>query len=272
MTDLVNFSNEMTMTSVEIAELCGKKHPHVLRDIRKMLIDIFGGKDLEKIVPEQYRNRHSEYIRENADSIMGAIFGDDPNRVYPTRGFKWARDKRGYVTEFQLNKDLTVTLVTGYRADLRYKVIKRWQQLEEQNTSPVVALNDPAQLRALLLDNVEKVLALQAENGELKPLAASYERLTRAGGTLCISDAAKALNKRPKDLFSELQAMRWIYRRAGNGHWIGYAAKVQQGLLDHRVNEVTTADGNCRITEQVRITSKGMARLGERFTTLFAAE
>lgn len=34
--------------------------------------------------------------------------------------------------EYRLPKDLTVTLITGYRADLRYKVVKRLEELEEQ--------------------------------------------------------------------------------------------------------------------------------------------
>jgi len=46
---------------------------------------------------------------------MAALFGDDPDLVHPSRGFKWSRDTRGYVFEFRLNKDLTITLITGHR-------------------------------------------------------------------------------------------------------------------------------------------------------------
>ncbi len=52
-----------TMSSREIAELCEKEHKIVLRDIRTMLISLYGDEYLESVVPEQYRNRHSEYIR-----------------------------------------------------------------------------------------------------------------------------------------------------------------------------------------------------------------
>ena len=38
-------------------------------------------------------------------------------------------------TEYLLPKDLTMSLVTGYRADLRYRVIKRVEELEGQAKS-----------------------------------------------------------------------------------------------------------------------------------------
>lgn len=122
----------VAMSSRDIAELCEKQHKHVIRDIRTMLIDLFGGDELDRIIPEHYRNRHSEYVRENADAIMGKLFGDGPNWGHPGRGFKWSCDTRGYVSEFWLNKDLTMTLITGYRVDLRYKVIKRLEAMEAE--------------------------------------------------------------------------------------------------------------------------------------------
>ncbi len=216
----------VTMSSREIAELTGKRHDHVLRDIERMILDI-------------------------GDPKFGASSFE---AEYTTPQNKRAK-------EYRLPKDLTVTLVTGYRADLRYKVVKKLEELEKGSAS--VALNDPAMLRHLLLENVEKVLALEAEVKELVPLANSYEHLTRHDGTLCITDAAKALDMRPKDLFAWLQANKWIYRRAGNGHWVGYQQRIQAGLLDHRLEEVTRADGSSKITEQVRVTAKGMGRLGE---------
>lgn len=220
-------SSPATMTTREIAELVGKEHKHVLRDTRLML-EALG-------LDEQ---------------------GYAQNWTNPQNG-------REYV-ELALPRDLTMTLVTGYSIPLRKKVIDRLDELEARKADPAAALNDPKQLRHLLLENVEKVLALEATVSDLKPKAESYAFLTRTDGTMCITDAAKALDMRPKDLFAWLQQHKWIYRRAGNGHWIGYQDKIQSGLLDHRVEEVTRADGSTKITEQVRITAKGMGRLGEQ--------
>jgi hypothetical protein len=35
--------------------------------------------------------------------------------------------------EYRFPKDLTVTLITGYCADLRYRVVKRLEELESQS-------------------------------------------------------------------------------------------------------------------------------------------
>lgn len=221
-------SSALTMSSREIAELCEKRHDHVLRDIKKTL----------------------EALKLDLPSF-GGIYLD----VY-------GREQ----SEYRLPQNLTMTLMTGYSIPLRQRVVDRWMELENKQAPSVqldAILQDPAKLRALLLDNVEKVLVLEAELEEAKPLAAAYDHLTRADGTLCITDAAKTLQMRPKDLFSFLQSRKWIYRRPGNGHWVGYQDKLQQGLLDHRVNEVTASDGFSKITEQVRLTAKGLGHIAK---------
>lgn len=165
--------------------------------------------------------------------------------------------------EYAITIDMAKELSMVERNEQGKKARQYFIQCEKRAKDPARALTDPAMLRHLLLENVEKVLALEAEVKELTPLAVSYEHLTRSDGTMCITDAAKALNVRPKDLFSWMQANKWIYRRAGNAHWVGYQQRIQGGFLDHRVEEVTRADGSVKITEQVRVTAKGLARLGE---------
>jgi phage regulator Rha-like protein len=84
------------MSSKEIASLTGKNHPHVLRDIRNMLEAIDN--------PKQ-------------DGIDFIVF---------------LRKENGQTAEIKLNHDLTITLLTGYDVNARYKVIKRWQELESE--------------------------------------------------------------------------------------------------------------------------------------------
>ena len=99
----------------------------------------------------------------------------------------------------------------------------------------------------------------------------ALDRISEADGSLCITDAAKALQKRPTDLFAYLRAEHWIYRRAGTAHDVGYQSKVEQGLLEHKVTTVTRPDGSEKITEQVRVTPKGLARLAMELGSLPAA-
>lgn len=172
-------------------------------------------------------------------------------------------------SEYRVGKRDSYVIVAQLSPEFTARLVDRWQELEARQAPAVqieALLHDPSRLRALLLDNVEKVLVLEAELEEAKPVVAAYDLLTRADGTFCITDAAKVLDMRPGDLFSLLQSKKWIYRRAGNGHWVGYQDKVQQGLIDHRVQEVTRGDGSTKITEQVRVTAKGMTSLGKLVT------
>lgn len=187
---------------------------------------------------------------ENVDYVVFSETGNNPQGGRPAK-------------EYAITLDMAKELSMVERNDQGKKARQYFIDCEKRAQDPSRALADPAMLRHLLLENVEKVLALEAEVKELTPLANSYEFLTRTDGTFCITDAAKAFNMRPKDLFAWLQANKWIYRRAGNGHWVGYQQRIQGGFLDHRVEEVTRADGSTTIKEQVRVTSKGMAKLGE---------
>lgn len=94
----------LTMSSREIAELTGKRHDHVIRDIEKML---------------------------NGLELDGPNFGG----VYI--------DAKGERRKcYNLNKELTYTLMAGYNVKLRNAIIKRWMELEE--ASQPVAMPKPA--------------------------------------------------------------------------------------------------------------------------------
>lgn len=89
----------VTMTSREIAKLTGKEHKNVVRDILSMLSE----------------------LQEDALSFE-RIYFDSMNRSQ---------------TEYVLDRELTDTLLTGYSAVARRKVIARWHTLEAEKAAPV---------------------------------------------------------------------------------------------------------------------------------------
>lgn len=205
------------------------------------------GKDFSNWI----KDRIEQYgFMENVDFVVYAETGENPRGGRPTK-------------EYAVSLDMAKELSMVERNEQGKKARQYFIECERRAKDPAAALNDPAMLRHLLLENVEKVLHLEADIREMEPVVAAYEHLTRSDGTMCVSDAAKALAMRPKELFSWMNAKRWIYRRAGNSHWIGYQDKIQSGLLDHRVEEVTRTDGSSKITEQVRVTAKGLAELAK---------
>lgn len=106
MFDLTTTNEVQTMTSREIAELTGKEHKHVMRDIDRMLaeLDVEQGPFLD-FVPEGANGRNIRIIK--------------------------------------LPKDLTLTLVSGYNIKMRYAIIKRWEELEKGEAKSVMIPVDP---------------------------------------------------------------------------------------------------------------------------------
>lgn len=216
------------MSSHEIAALTEKRHDHVMTDIRKMLSDI------GKAAPE----------------FSGTARVNGPNNSIRE------------VEVFNLPRDLTVTLITGYRADLRYKVIKRLEELEAQSHfDPSKFLESPAAMRGLLLTYTERVIELESRVEDMREDVAAHDRLTKADGSLNTTEAAKNLGIRPKELFDWLSHNGWIYKRPNGGAWLGYQSKCNTGLLEHKTTTVLRADGSEKITEQVRITARGLSAL-----------
>ncbi|MEQ9347734.1 MAG: phage antirepressor KilAC domain-containing protein [Thalassospira sp.] len=122
-------------------------------------------------------------------------------------------------------------------------------------------LSDPTTLRHLLLEHTEREIELLAKIDEAKPKVEGFDRIAHADGSMCITDAAKTLQMRPKDLFSWLRCNGWIYKRAGNSHDVAYQDKLKSGVLEHKTGIAHRSDGSEKITEQVRVTPKGLTKL-----------
>ena len=95
---LSNHPNQLTMSSLDIAQLTGKRHDNVLRDIDVLLAaltsDLCSG------------FKSSTYLDASGK----------PNRL------------------FAMDKDSTICLVSGYDVNARMSIIKRWQEFEQNNS------------------------------------------------------------------------------------------------------------------------------------------
>lgn len=223
-----------TMSSREIAELTGKRHDHVMRDIRVMLVELHGEEGLPR---------------------FGGSYLSEQNKEMPC---------------FNLPRREVEILVTGYSIPLRAKVIDRLHELEAQAADPLQALNDPATMRGLLLTYTEKVIALEHKVDELKPQAEALERITASDEALTFTQAAKVLGVKVKFLIAYLQTQGWIYRQ--NGSWVGYELRIRAGLLEYKEAHYTDAKaGLACIKPYCHITQKGIAKLARLMSREVAA-
>lgn len=216
---------QLTMSSREIADLTGKLHRNVKRDIETMLREL--GKDVLS---------------------FERIYFDSMNRQQ---------------TEYHLDRELTEILITGYSIPLRAKVVRRLYELESRQ-HVTVPQTLPEALR-LAADLAEQNTSLRLVVQEQAPKVQALRRIAQARGTLCLTDAAKHLGVQRKLLLAWMRENRWIYRREGAAHWLGYQPRLQAGLLEHRVTVLGTEDdGAQRLASQVRVTPKGLTVLAQK--------
>ena len=119
------------------------------------------------------------------------------------------------------------------------------------------------QLIELAMQAEQERLVIEAKLSIAAPKAEALDRIAAADGSLCLTDAAKELQVRPKDLIGYLSSHNWIYKRAGGASWIAYQDRIQSGVLEHKSSVLIGPDGKERIRDQVRVTAKGLARLSE---------
>ena len=141
---LATIPQNLTMTSREIAELTGKEHRNVLRDIRTMLTELYGEAGLPSF-------EHTQTNPQNGQS-------------YPI---------------FNLPKRETLILVSGYNVGMRAKIIDRWQELEAQPAKPPVIRN---QNLAMIIQMATEMDAIQtAQQQQAIELAAVQKEIKTIG-------------------------------------------------------------------------------------------
>ncbi|EPY8877861.1 Rha family transcriptional regulator [Escherichia coli] len=130
---------ELTMSSFQIAEFTGKKHKHVLRDIRVMYKELG--------IPQESNFGLVEKI-----NGLGIVVKDPV---------------------CHLNEELCMTLVTGYSTPIRNRVIKEWKILKEENARLLTELANkeansfPDASKMTKLDWMREAVKLEEEKEQL---------------------------------------------------------------------------------------------------------
>lgn len=229
MHDLATIPNSLTMSSLEVAELTGKRHDNVMTDIRKMLAELHGEGGVLS-----FQDTHTN---------------PQNGQIYPV---------------FKLPKRESLILVSGYSVQMRARIIDRWQELEAKVGAGGTAIPStlPEALR-LAADLAEQKAHVEAQLALATPKAEALDRIADAEGAMNPTVAAKALQVPPKKLFDFLREKHWIYRRPGGSGNVAYQDKIQAGYLTHKVTTVQREDGTEKVVEQVLVTGKGLAKLSQ---------
>lgn len=212
------------------------------------------GKDFSNWIKDRVRKYG---FLENQDFVVSANSGENLNGGRPSIDYHISIDMAKELSMVERN-------AKGKEARQYFLECER-QALSPVQADPIQLLNDPAAMRGLLLAYSEKVLALEETVASQAPKVQALERISNADGMENITNTAKALQIRPKDLFNYLSEKQWIYRRVGGKGWVAYQTRIQQGLLAHKVTTVKLSDGTEKMIENVLVTPKGVAKLAHEF-------
>lgn len=176
MTSIIPLSNTPpTMTSREIAELTGKRHDHVMRDIEAQLSPLLGEKGIPKF-GDTYQNGQN-----------GQIY-----RMY------------------RLPKRECLIVVSGYSVELRARIIDRWMELESAPSGSFdLAAMTAGALRELAA-KVEECALLKATVLTMQPKADFYDHVAGSEALFDRADAAKMLRTGPKRLWASLREWKIV--------------------------------------------------------------
>ena len=117
--------NSQSLTSLQIAELTGKKHSHVMRDIRKMFESL-----------------------ESQSKFGQTSYEDEQGKINPM---------------YLLDESESLTLASGYNVKMRKSIIDSWLEMKNQEIKPVKPLTNLEILEIAVAEIKAGQLALESE-------------------------------------------------------------------------------------------------------------
>lgn len=218
---LQDVKTQLTMTSREIAELTGKEHRNVLRDL------------------DVLRNQ------------LGELFvGSAQTWTHPQNGQRYP--------EYVLDKDTTLCLVAGYDAVVRMRIIKRWQELEARQVSSLPNFADPVAAARAWADAKEGEQNAVARLALAAPKVDFVDRYVQPGtGSMNLRDVCKLLSAKQNEFTDFLLKRGLMYRSTPQGPLTPRSEHMHAGRFEAKTGTAEHGD-NSHAYVHYKFTAKGV--------------
>jgi phage antirepressor YoqD-like protein len=165
---------EATMSSREIAELTKSSHDNVMKTIRRLVVE-------------------------------GVVSGNETPYHHPQNGQTY--------NEFLLSFRDTMVVVSGYSADLRAKIIDRWQELERPTPQAPSLPRSFAEALRLAADQQDLIAAQAEQLAAAAPAVEFVDRYVHASsGSKRFREVCKVLKVKENAFWDFLEATKVMYR------------------------------------------------------------
>ena len=229
MTDLI--IKKETMTSLEIAEVTGKRHDSILRDIRNILSQ---GVDAHNFVETYYTDKSN-------------------------------RQQKCYT----LTKKGCLILASGYDVILREKIINRWEELEtkERNQYQVPqSFAEALMLAAKQQEQIEEqqrqleatskeIVELNGAIAEMEPKVTYVDMILASKETVTTTQIAQDYGQSAK-AFNVLLRNFGVQHKVG-GQWVLYAKHLPFGYVQSDTFQIVHKNGTNGTVMHTKWTQKG---------------
>lgn len=224
-----------TMTSREIAQITGKRHDHLMRDIRAM---------------------EDAWINLGQPKFGETYYTDQWNRRQP---------------QYELTKIECLYIATKFSDEARGKVILRWEELEiEKLNGGFIIPRSYSEALMLASKQAEELEIKERLLLEQKPKVLFAEAVETSKTSILIGELAKILKQNGVEigqnrLFDWLRDNGYLISRKGTDYNMPTQKSMELGLFEIKETVINHSDGHISVSKTPKIKGKGQTYFVNKF-------
>ena len=220
------------MTSLQIAEVTGKRHSDVLRAIREM---------------------EPAWVKASERKFALATYIDEQGKPRPC---------------YSLNKTECLYIATKFNDEARAKLVIRWEELERQNAQPSIPQNFAEALR-LAATQQEQLEAQRAELEAAAPKVAFANAMLASKNSCLVGELAKIISQNGYTI-GQNRLFQWLREngylgKCGEYYNIPNQRHIEQGLFEVKRSTRSGSSGELYNITTTKVTPKGQEYFLRKF-------